>query len=65
MVALPPHVNHFIQNSSGNGEVEFVFTVDLPYRENPPTLGFGLNYDPTVFDPRGRRVYGRVLWAFE
>ena len=24
---------------------------DLPYRENPPTLGFGLNYDPTVFDP--------------
>ncbi|MCH2321933.1 MAG: TonB-dependent receptor, partial [SAR202 cluster bacterium] len=35
------------------------FDEDLPYRE----VG-GLNYDATVFDPRGRRIYGRLLWRF-
>ena len=33
---------------------------DLPYRETG-----GLNYDATVFDPRGRRLYARILWQFE
>lgn len=32
---------------------------DLPYRE-----AGGLNYDATVFDPRGRRWYIRALWQF-
>ena len=32
---------------------------DLPYRE----VG-GLNYDATVFDPRGRRIYVRASWNF-
>ena len=36
-----------------------LFDEDLPYRE----VG-GLNYDATVFDPRGRRIYGRLLWRF-
>ena len=36
-----------------------LFDEDLPYRE----VG-GLNYDATVFDPRGRRIYGRALWQF-
>jgi outer membrane receptor protein involved in Fe transport len=36
-----------------------IFNEDLPYRE----VG-GLNYDATVFDPRGRRLYARVLWSF-
>ena len=34
-----------------------LFDEDLPYRE----VG-GLNYDATVFDPRGRRIYARALW---
>ena len=36
-----------------------MFDEDLPYRE----VG-GLNYDATVFDPRGRRIYARALWQF-
>ena len=36
-----------------------MFDEDLPYRE----VG-GLNYDATVFDPRGRRIYARALWRF-
>ncbi|MDP6413554.1 MAG: TonB-dependent receptor [Gammaproteobacteria bacterium] len=36
-----------------------VFDEDLPYRE-----AGGLNYDATVFDPRGRRLYARALWMF-
>ncbi|MDA1371346.1 MAG: TonB-dependent receptor [Proteobacteria bacterium] len=36
-----------------------IFDEDLPYRE----VG-GLNYDATVFDPRGRRLYARALWQF-
>ena len=36
-----------------------LFDEDLPYRE----VG-GLNYDATVFDPRGRRIYARALWQF-
>ena len=36
-----------------------LFNEDLPYRE----VG-GLNYDATVFDPRGRRLYARALWQF-
>ncbi|OGT70622.1 MAG: hypothetical protein A3H44_07010 [Gammaproteobacteria bacterium RIFCSPLOWO2_02_FULL_57_10] len=33
-----------------------VFNEDLPYRESS-----GLNYDASVFDGRGRRIYARVL----
>jgi hypothetical protein len=36
-----------------------MFDEDLPYRESG-----GLNYDATVFDPRGRRIYARALWQF-
>lgn len=36
-----------------------LFDEDLPYRE-----AGGLNYDATVFDPRGRRIYARLLWQF-
>ena len=36
-----------------------LFDEDLPYRESG-----GLNYDATVFDPRGRRIYARALWQF-
>jgi iron complex outermembrane receptor protein len=36
-----------------------VFNEPLPYRESG-----GLNYDATVFDPRGRRLYARALWSF-
>ena len=32
---------------------------DLPYRE-----AGSLNYDATVFDPRGRRIYARARWNF-
>lgn len=32
---------------------------NLPYRETG-----GLNYDATVFDPRGRRLYARARWNF-
>ena len=37
-----------------------LFDEDIPYRETG-----GLNYDATVFDPRGRRFYARVLWQFQ
>ena len=37
------------------------FEADIPYRE---TAG-GFNYDTTVFDPRGRRVYLRALFQFQ
>ena len=33
------------------------FNEELPYRESG-----GLDYDSTVFDPRGRRLYARALW---
>ena len=52
-------------NNGGLGSTVFtvgvldLFDEDLPYRE----VG-GLNYDATVFDPRGRRIYGRLLWRF-
>ncbi len=36
-----------------------LFDASLPYRETSP-----LGYDATVFDGRGRRVYGRALWSF-
>ena len=36
-----------------------MFNEDIPYRESN-----GLNYDATVFDPRGRRIYARALWQF-
>ena len=36
-----------------------MFDEDIPYREVN-----GLNYDATVFDPRGRRLYARALWQF-
>jgi iron complex outermembrane receptor protein len=36
-----------------------MFNEDIPYRE-----ANGLNYDATVFDPRGRRLYARALWQF-
>ena len=36
-----------------------LFNEDIPYRE-----ANGLNYDATVFDPRGRRLYARALWQF-
>ncbi len=36
-----------------------LFDEDIPYRESG-----GLNYDATVFDPRGRRIYARALWQF-
>ena len=36
-----------------------MFDEDLPFRESG-----GLNYDATVFDPRGRRIYVRALWSF-
>lgn len=51
--------------SAAYGSTIFTFGVldlldkDLPYRE----VG-GLNYDATVFDPRGRRVYARARWTF-
>ncbi|MFT7206812.1 MAG: iron complex outermembrane receptor protein [Pseudohongiellaceae bacterium] len=37
-----------------------MFDEDLPYRE----AGGNNNYDATVFDPRGRRLYARALWSF-
>lgn len=37
-----------------------MFNQQIPYRE-----AGGLNYDATVFDPRGRRWYARVLWQFQ
>ncbi|MEX0901411.1 MAG: TonB-dependent receptor [Pseudohongiellaceae bacterium] len=37
-----------------------MFDEDLPYLESG-----GRNYDPTVFDPRGRRSYARMLWRFQ
>ncbi len=52
-------------NNSSYGSTIFTFGVldlldqDLPYRE----VG-GLNYDATVFDPRGRRLYARARWTF-
>ena len=36
-----------------------MFDEDIPYRESG-----GLNYDASVFDPRGRRLYARALWQF-
>ena len=39
--------------------VRDMFDEDLPYRETGT-----LNYDATVFDPRGRRIYARALWSF-
>ncbi|MEX0902863.1 MAG: TonB-dependent receptor [Pseudohongiellaceae bacterium] len=36
-----------------------VFNEDLPYRE-----ASSLNFDSSVFDGRGRRIYGRVLMQF-
>ena len=36
-----------------------MFNEQIPYRE-----ANGLNYDATVFDPRGRRLYARALWQF-
>ena len=56
--------NHDWGNSNlGNTVFTFgvldLFDEDLPYRE----VG-GLNYDATVFDPRGRRIYARALWQF-
>ncbi|MCW8193764.1 TonB-dependent receptor [Proteobacteria bacterium 005FR1] len=36
-----------------------MFNADIPYRETG-----GLNYDATVFDGTGRRIYGRVLLQF-
>lgn len=36
-----------------------LFNEDIPYRESGT-----LNYDATVFDPRGRRLYARALWQF-
>ncbi|PCJ27094.1 MAG: hypothetical protein COA96_04045 [SAR86 cluster bacterium] len=36
-----------------------MFDEDIPYRETG-----SLNYDATVFDPRGRRLYARALWSF-
>ena len=36
-----------------------VFDEDIPLRESGT-----LNYDATVFDPRGRRIYARALWSF-
>lgn len=37
-----------------------MFNQTIPRRETG-----GLNYDATVFDPRGRRWYARVLWQFQ
>ena len=51
--------------NSAYGNTTFTFGVldlldqDLPYRE----VSAG-NYDATVFDPRGRRLYARALWNF-
>ena len=52
-------------SNSNLGNTVFTFGVldmfdeDIPYRESG-----GLNYDATVFDPRGRRLYARALWQF-
>ena len=37
-----------------------LFDEDIPRRETG-----GLDYDATVFDPRGRRLYARILWQFQ
>ena len=37
-----------------------MLNADIPYRES----NSGQRYDATVFDPRGRRLYARVLWRF-
>jgi hypothetical protein len=36
-----------------------VFDAELPYKETS-----SLNYDASVFDGRGRRLYVRALWQF-
>ena len=36
-----------------------IFNEKLPYRESG-----GLNYDASVFEPRGRRLYARAMWSF-
>ena len=42
-----------------------LFNADLPYREPVSVFdSITLNYDGTVFDPRGRRLYLRALWQF-
>ncbi len=42
-----------------------VFNAKLPYREPVSVFdSISLNYDGTVFDPRGRRLYVRALWQF-
>lgn len=38
-----------------------LFDEEVPHRE---TTAGSLRYDATVFDPRGRRLYARALWAF-
>ncbi len=38
-----------------------IFDEEVPHRETVPG---SLRYDATVFDPRGRRLYARALWAF-
>ncbi|MCH2357319.1 MAG: hypothetical protein MK319_11735, partial [Pseudomonadales bacterium] len=36
-----------------------IFNEKLPYLESG-----GLNYDASVFEPRGRRLYARAMWSF-
>ncbi len=36
------------------------FKSDIPYRE-----GSSLNFDSSVFDGRGRRIYARALWQIQ
>ncbi len=56
---------HDWENPAFGDTTTFTFGVldlldqDIPYRETG-----GLNYDATVFDPRGRRIYARARWNF-
>lgn len=51
--------NNFFGTTDFTLGVLDLFDEELPYRE----VG-SLNYDGTVFDPRGRRVYARARWNF-
>jgi len=57
--------NHDWGNSNLGSTVFTVGMLDVFNQTIPRRETGGLNYDATVFDPRGRRWYARVLWQFQ
>ncbi|MEQ8954101.1 MAG: TonB-dependent receptor, partial [Gammaproteobacteria bacterium] len=57
--------NHSWANSNLGDTVFTLGVLDLFDEDIPRRETGGLNYDATVFDPRGRRIYARVLWQFQ